>query len=309
MLAESARGVLIFFSYAQQDRILRDRLEAHLSDLKYRGLISSWHDQQIQAGEQRAKQIAINLYKANIILLLISPSFMASDYCYSTEMQRAIERHTLQDADVIPILLRPVLFTGAPFAKLTALPSNGKPVASWRDRDSAFVNIAYGIERVALKYVQSQSTFRGTDRGTQELLTDPALLPLEETALKNKYYQEMLEVYKLVLWRSPFDGTALRGKGNALYELALYEEARKTFLDAIQYAPTAAAYTGLGNTCTVLQLHNEAVTAFKQAQALDPAFTLPFHNLIQSLLALGRTQEVELVRQRIKALGYEEEDV
>src|SRR5262245_36343486 len=68
------------------------------------------------------------------------------------EMKRAMERHELGKADVIPILLRPVLFTEAPFAKLQMLPTNGKPVMRWRDRDSAFVDIAYGIEKVAQKY-------------------------------------------------------------------------------------------------------------------------------------------------------------
>src|SRR6266700_1020624 len=78
----------------------------------------------------------------------ISSSFMASQYCYSMEMTRAMERHRQGEVRVIPILLRPVLFTGAPFAMLKMLPTNGKPVVSWRNRDSAFVDIALGIERV-----------------------------------------------------------------------------------------------------------------------------------------------------------------
>jgi tetratricopeptide (TPR) repeat protein len=301
---ESAHGALIFFSYSRQDKILRDRLETHLSDLKYRGLITSWHDQQIQPGRERVKQITINLQQANIILLLVSPSFMASNYSYGTEMQQAMGRHTLREADVVPILLRPVMFTGAPFAGLAMLPSNGKPVVRWRDRDSAFVNIAYGIERVAHKYAQTSPDFKGTN----ELLTDFSQLPVEEAALKSKYYEEMLNAYELVLWRNPFESTALWSKGNALYELARYEEARKTFLDLLQYAPTAEAYAGLGNTYTMLQLHSEAVAAFEQAWALDPTLTSPFHNLILSLQALGRNREVKLVREKIVALGYEEDE-
>jgi tetratricopeptide (TPR) repeat protein len=302
--AESAHGALIFFSYARPDKILRDRLEIHLSYLKYRGLITSWHDQQIRAGDQPVEQITINLHKANIILLLISPSFMASDYCYSTQMQQAIQRHTLQEADVIPILLRPVLFTGAPFAELAMLPSNGKPVASWRDRDSAFVNIAYGIEKVAHKYIQTSHVFRGSEK----VLTDFSQLPVEEATLKTRYYQEMLYVYDLVLRHSPFDSTALCGKGNALYELARYEEAHKIFLEALQHTPSASAYAGLGNTYTALQRHSEAVTAFEQAWALDPTLTLPFHNLIQSLSALERMHDVDLLHQKIVSLGYEEDE-
>jgi hypothetical protein len=150
---ERERGAFVFFSYAHRDKGFRDRLEEHLSNLKYRGLITTWYDREISAGEEWAQQIDIYLNKAHIILLLISASFMASEYCYSIEMRRALERHERHEADVVPILLRPVLYTDAPFAKLQMLPTNGKPIVRWRDRDSAFVDIAYAIERVAQKYL------------------------------------------------------------------------------------------------------------------------------------------------------------
>ena len=147
------RRVYVFFSYARQDRALRDKLEDHLSNLKYRGLISTWHDRDISAGTEWAQQIDIHLNTADIILLLISSSFMASEYCYSIEMQRALERHEQGEARVIPIHLRPVLFTDAPFAKFQFLPTNGKPVVDWRNRDRAFVDIALGIERVVQQHL------------------------------------------------------------------------------------------------------------------------------------------------------------
>src|SRR6266568_1138472 len=90
----------------------------------------------------------------------ISSSFMASQYCYSMEMTRAMERHRQGEVRVIPILLRPVLFTGTPFAMLKMLPTNGKPVANWRNRDSAFVDIALGIERV-VREEATKSTLSG----------------------------------------------------------------------------------------------------------------------------------------------------
>jgi TIR domain/Tetratricopeptide repeat/TPR repeat len=156
--SEQEQGVFVFFSYAHRDKGLRDRLEEHLCNLKYRGLITTWYDREISAGEERAQQIDIYLNKAHIILLLISASFMASEYCYSTEMRQALERHEHHEADVIPILLRPVLYTDAPFAKLQMLPTNGKPIVQWRERDSAFVDIACAIERVAKKYAPSAKT-------------------------------------------------------------------------------------------------------------------------------------------------------
>jgi hypothetical protein len=95
-------------------------------------------------------EIDIHLHAAHIILLLISANFLASEYCVSREMMRALERHERGEAHVIPVLLRPVLITDAPFAKLQPLPTNGKPVTRWKDRDLAFYNIAQGIEWLVL---------------------------------------------------------------------------------------------------------------------------------------------------------------
>jgi type II secretory pathway pseudopilin PulG len=162
---EREQGAIVFFSYAHRDKGFRDRLEEHLSNLKYRGLITTWYDREISAGEEWAQQIEISLNKAQVILLLISASFMASEYCYSIEMRRALERHEHHEADVIPILLRPVLYTDAPFAKLQMLPTNGIPIVLWHDRDSAFVDIAYAIEKVAKKYVPPTQTTPGPQMG------------------------------------------------------------------------------------------------------------------------------------------------
>jgi serine/threonine protein kinase/Flp pilus assembly protein TadD len=150
-------SIHIFFSYARRDQNLRDQLENHLSNLKYRGLITTWHAREISTGEETIQQIDIHLNTAHVILLLISADFLASEYCYSREMARALHRHERGEAHVIPVLLRPVLFTDAPFAKLQPLPTNGKPVANWRNRDSAFVDIALGIERVVQKRLASAS--------------------------------------------------------------------------------------------------------------------------------------------------------
>src|SRR6266516_3461039 len=148
MSIEQRESVYVFFAYAPRDRSLRDKLEDHLSNLKYRGLITTWHDAEIKAGEEWLQQVDIYLNAARIILLLISSDFMASEYCYSLEMKRAMARHQRGEAHVIPIILRPVLFRDEPFAKLQMLPKDGKPIVSWRNRDSAFVDVALGIERV-----------------------------------------------------------------------------------------------------------------------------------------------------------------
>src|SRR5438094_4349901 len=104
----SSNPIEIFYSYAHADEDLRQELEKHLAALQHEGLIAGWHDRLISAGSEWEQQIDEHLNTANIILLLISASFIASKYCSSIEMKRAMERHEAKEARVIPIILRPV---------------------------------------------------------------------------------------------------------------------------------------------------------------------------------------------------------
>jgi anti-anti-sigma factor len=137
----------IFYSYSHDDLPLRNQLETHLANLKRQGLVDTWSDRMITPGNEWSGEIDNKLESSQLVLLLISPSFIASDYCYDVEMKRAINRHEAGEAKVIPIILRPVDWTAAPFSKLQALPTDAKPVTRWRNRDEAFVDVVNGIRR------------------------------------------------------------------------------------------------------------------------------------------------------------------
>lgn len=139
----------VFYSYSHKDEELRDQLENHLSMLKREGVISGWHDRGVSAGQEWGGQIDEHLNSADIILLLVSADFLASNYCYDIEVKRAIERHEAGRARVVPIILRPSDWQRAPFGRVQALPQDTKPVTRWSDRDEAFLDIAKGIRRVA----------------------------------------------------------------------------------------------------------------------------------------------------------------
>ena len=127
--------------------MLRNKLVKHLSPLERKGVITAWHDRDITAGSEWAGQIDQRLETAKVILLLISADFLASDYCYDIELKRAIERHEMGEACVIPVLLRDVDWGEAPFSKLQALPQNAKPVTNWTNLDQAFTDVTKGIRR------------------------------------------------------------------------------------------------------------------------------------------------------------------
>ena len=144
-----ASSLKLFFSYSHKDEALRNELVNHLHILTRQGVISSWHDRKILPGDEWDHHIHEHLETADIILLLISADFIASDYCLDTEVKIALGRYKSGEARVVPILLRPVDWTGTLFAKLQVLPTHGKPVTVWADRDEAFLDVAQGIRKIA----------------------------------------------------------------------------------------------------------------------------------------------------------------
>ncbi|VVD62895.1 hypothetical protein PPN31114_00195 [Pandoraea pneumonica] len=137
----------LFFSYCHADEDLRDQLEVHLSMLKRNGLIETWHDRRIVAGDNIDNSISEQLEGADVILLLVSADFINSAYCYSKEMSRALERSRNGEARTIAVILRQCDWQTAPFADMLALPKDARPVTSWPNRDEAFTDIAKAIRK------------------------------------------------------------------------------------------------------------------------------------------------------------------
>lgn len=137
----------VFISYSHKDEALKNALYDQLSPLKRQGLISAWQDWDIEPGTEWNAEIEDRLESAGIILLLVSPGFIASEYCYGKEMTRAMERHTEGSARVIPIIMKPCDWEGLPFSKLQGLPKGGKPVNTWNNQDQALLDAAKGIRR------------------------------------------------------------------------------------------------------------------------------------------------------------------
>lgn len=137
----------LFYSYSHKDEKLRDQLETHLSTLKRENRISGWHDRRITAGTEWKGEIDEHLKSSSVILLLVTANFLASDYCHDVELSYAMEQHEQGNARVIPVILRPCDWKTTVFAKLQALPTDGKPVISWKTRDDAFLNVVEGIRK------------------------------------------------------------------------------------------------------------------------------------------------------------------
>jgi len=156
-------------SYAHRDESLRDELDKHLSPLRRSALIDTWHDRKISPGADLDATIDQRLATADLVLLLISPDFINSDYCYRREMRAALRRHSKGHARVIPIILRPVDWVRTPIGRLLATPKDAKPVTTWHRRDDALLDVATSVRRAA-----------------EEIATDRTAATRKFTASKNR---------------------------------------------------------------------------------------------------------------------------
>lgn len=150
--------IKIVYYYAPQDKLLRDTLESHLMTLKRLGQTTLRLNREIIAGTDWSDIQDARFPMADLILHLVSPDFIASDYHSGREMHYILEKHEAEEIWVIPIILRPTLWSNTPLGKLRVLPGNGKAVTEWTNRDAAFVTLVKGISTVvAALLVQKQA--------------------------------------------------------------------------------------------------------------------------------------------------------
>ena len=137
----------VFISYSHRDQELAKQFSISCAQLRRDGWIRMWSDAEILPGAHWHDDISDALESAQIIVLLISPDFIQSDFCYAVEMHRALQRHEQGEARVLPVLVRSTDVTNAPFERLQMLPSGRKPITSWADRDAAWLDVVTGLRR------------------------------------------------------------------------------------------------------------------------------------------------------------------
>lgn len=147
----------LFFSYSHRDEVIRDELETHLVMLKRQAVIETWHDRRIVAGDEFDGQISEQLESADMILLLVSPYFLASNYCYDVEMTRAMERHEQGLSRVIPVIVDPCDWHSTPFGKLLATPKDGRPISKFPNVHDAFLQVTTAIRHAVESNTKSGS--------------------------------------------------------------------------------------------------------------------------------------------------------
>ncbi|WP_308873373.1 toll/interleukin-1 receptor domain-containing protein [Thiothrix subterranea] len=142
----------VFISYSHKDEAYKDSLEEHLSLLKNNNIISVWHDRKISAGDDWKEQLDENLESADIVIFLVSSSFLASKYCTDIEVRKAIKKHEEGLAIIFSIIVRPCDWEGGNFSRFQSLPKNLKPISTWKNKDSGWVDAINGLKESIQKY-------------------------------------------------------------------------------------------------------------------------------------------------------------
>jgi tetratricopeptide (TPR) repeat protein len=266
----------VFISYSHRDKELRNELEKHLANLKRQKIIASWYDGNISPGTEWEPQIMEHLKRAQIILLLVSADFMASDFCYSIEMTQAIARHDANQARVIPILLRPMDWQGAPFARLKMLPTDAKAVITWHTLDEALADVVQGIREAI------------DDLTRKEQSANPSIAAGTTS----------VGVVQVSIWNVPYARNALfTGRKDVLKRLYKTLKAGKT--TALTQPQAISGLGGIGKTQTAVEYayrHRDNYQAILWVKAESRESLISDFVVIAHLLNLPEQQEQEQPR-------------
>jgi hypothetical protein len=215
--------VSVFISYAHADEELKKRFLVHLGALKRERLIDVWHDQMLRPGEHLDRAIEAELAAADLVILLVSPDFINSDYCTEKEMQRAFARAKDGRCRVVAVILKPSLWRDIPIddeggrlGDFVALPHDGKPVVRSRHgRESALDSVVAGIRRLIKDKSASNTVVRPRKKDDSspraDVIYPPAVTLEPDVSLRDAIWN-VLEPRKVDPVSKPLEVKKLAGE-------------------------------------------------------------------------------------------------
>jgi hypothetical protein len=163
-MPERTKPIKIFYSYSHKDAELRERLGTYLAPLRQRNVIIEWHDRKPEPGADWDAEISTQLDSADLILLLVSADFLASDYCFGVEIEKALTRLKQGATKVVPVLLKPCLWEESRFQNLQIIPRDARAITSWSSVEEAFKDVANEIRNLVSQPPPSPPAAASEDR-------------------------------------------------------------------------------------------------------------------------------------------------
>ena len=140
----------VFISYSHRDEDFKNGLISTLDVLQDQGKIDAWQDRKIRPGDEWRKAIQAAMEECQIALLLVSVDFLTSEFIRDKELPVLFQRRKDAGLHAIPIIVRECMWQEIPILRdLQALPQDGRPINSFRDRDKVWKEIGKEIQRLA----------------------------------------------------------------------------------------------------------------------------------------------------------------
>jgi hypothetical protein len=181
-----------FISYSHQDKAMLDLLHKHLAQLKREEIIHSWTDGEIPAGGLIDDNISMALDQSELFIAMVSPDYIASNYCYEKEFKQALQMQAGGKLVIIPVIVEPCDWISTPFKSFKALPADGKAVRTWENKNTAFLNVIQQIRKL----------FNGTGNMTDGIKTGASTIP---TARNYRVQKDFDSIQKIEFANKAFD--------------------------------------------------------------------------------------------------------
>lgn len=158
-----------FISYSHKDKKYLQKLEIHLAQIKRDNIIQSWTDNKILAGDNLSETINAELSTSDLFIALLSPEYIASNYCYEKEFQFALQMLEKKEIIIIPVICEPCDWHNTPFKNLLALPKDGKPISEWANDNTAYMSINENLRKVAARNTELNINKSNTEFAVEKI--------------------------------------------------------------------------------------------------------------------------------------------
>lgn len=155
---ENEEPLRLFVSYSHKDERYLKEFSAHMYPLLRTKKARQWDDRAIDLGSEWELEIYRELEAADIVICFVSSDFIASDFCYTKELEIALNEHQLKKKLVIPIRLRSCVWDDLPLAKLQGIPK--KWITSYTNKDKAWTEVVTNLRSLIISFEKSDEALK-----------------------------------------------------------------------------------------------------------------------------------------------------
>ena len=141
----------VFISYSHKDEEWKDRVCSQLGVLVQQGLVETWDDRRIAAGDDWKPEIEKAMASAKAAVLLISANFLTSNFILNGEVPTLLEKRDKEGVRIIPVILKPCAWQTVPWlARLQCRPKDGRALSGGDENkiDQDLADLALEINRL-----------------------------------------------------------------------------------------------------------------------------------------------------------------